>query len=558
MLVLLNLDRARLWRWHLTLIAQLSADPAVRVDVEFDVAWTPLPTALILALQLEEALGRRTPHPCDRITPADFEPWLRHSGKPDLTIDLACNAEPTLTGRYLTPLFDGMSGEGGFWEALLDGRAPALGLFDTRSAEYAIGQPALETPHAVRISAASVISRLITGLLRAVRVAPDPCVCHPAPRGATPLLVRPAAHLIARKVAIKAQRIIERRTSSAPQWAVVLRSQATEPDVARPVPATQQLDLGGFDIVADDRRRYYADPFFFAHAKGVDLFVEELPYATGRGIISVCTVSPDGTTSRPRPVLETAHHLSYPHVFERDGAIFMLPEASASGRLTLYRAARYPDQWEPITDLIDEPVHDATLFEHEGRLWITAATQGSSDTRWGSSWDSLSLYSAPHLLGPWVPHRGNPVLIDARSARPAGEIFRHGAGVFRPVQDCSDGYGFALAIAQITRLDDACFTQRLVSRITIAPRPAAEAAPSAASPVGKSSSFMADAKSMLDTNGQSILTGLSDALSNVNPYALPAIVGPHTFNRITAGERSYEAIDVFASPRQLAERDNDA
>jgi hypothetical protein len=79
----------------------------------------------------------------------------------------------------------------------------------------------------------------------------------------------------------------------------------------------------------------------------------------------------------------------------------------------------------------------------------------------GSYSDALYLWSAPDLLGPWTPHRRNPVLIDLATARPAGRVVRRGNKLIRPFQDCRNGYGRALGLAEITRLDDDGFEQRV-------------------------------------------------------------------------------------------------
>lgn len=507
MLIQLTLDPARLWRWHGVLVQALAAIPGQRVRVAFSAASETHPAALGLALQLEQAIGRRgEAHPFDPAAPADFTPWAQPGAPAGLVIDLAASA-PELNPKVptLMPLYNGAPGEAAFWSALLDGKAPALALHDSAGGQREIGQPAIESPHALRLSAAQVITRLMTGLTRAPAIAPSAHACsHPAP--ATPpsaaappaTLGAAAAALMGRKLASKARRVLDRTLATSSQWSVAWRMRAAGFDPLAAAP----LDLADFHLLPDDGRRYYADPFLFANDAFVDVFVEELPFATGRGIISMFTIRPDGSHSAPRTVLEAAHHLSYPQVFARDGAIWMLPEAHASGALTLYRAARYPDQWEAAARLIDEPLHDATLFEHGGRLWIAAATQGPPAARWGSSWDSLSLYWADRLLGPWTPHPANPVLIDSRSARPAGEVFSAGGALVRPVQDCSGGYGSRLGLARIDTLMPDAFAQTVVAQLAFSP-----------------------------------------ALH---------MHGPHTLNRIAANGAVIEAIDLFAAPAMLA------
>lgn len=504
---ILHLDPARLWRWHLMLIDAYARVPGASISVTFATTPHPNPRALAACLSLEATLaGTATLNPCDALTPDAFAKWrTATSTPPNLTVDLATSTVSNAKPRTLIPLYDEEPGETAFWSALLDSRAPALAI-QIDSAIFAIGQPAIESPHALRTSANAVLTRLISGIIKAATN--PPASSHPS---AAPGLMKSPANavgsvaafnLLTSKFASKATRLLERTLKSAPQWAVAYQHKAGPSRL----PAAN-FDIATFTHLPDDGQRYYADPFLFAYNGKNDLFVEELPYATGRGIISLTSFNADGTLKAPpRPVLETPFHLSYPHVFARDGAIWMLPEASASGSLTLYRANPYPDHWEPVAILINEPLHDATLFERGGKLWIAACTQGEplgpGCIRYGSCWDALSLYSADTLLGPWQPHAANPVLLDAQTARPAGEVFSENGALYRPVQDCAAGYGTATSFARITALSQNTYAQGVTQRLA----------------------FPAN-------------TGLS---------------GPHTWNTLRSNMGNIDAIDLFAPKRVIA------
>lgn len=101
----------------------------------------------------------------------------------------------------------------------------------------------------------------------------------------------------------------------------------------------------GWSVLPDAGDHFYADPFPFQWRGRDFLFVEDYPHATGKAIISIVPFDADGAPQAPRCVLEEPHHLSYPQLFERDGSIWMLPEASASRKLTLYRSIEFPDRW---------------------------------------------------------------------------------------------------------------------------------------------------------------------------------------------------------------------
>jgi hypothetical protein len=162
-------------------------------------------------------------------------------------------------------------------------------------------------------------------------------------------------------------------------------------------------------------------------------------------------------------VLEREFHLSYPYTFEWRGERFMIPESVANRSVDLYRAVKAPYEWEFDRVLhADVSLLDATVVEIEGRWWMFAGTV----TRGGSRCDELNIYHADSPLGPWVPHRRNPVVSDVRHARPAGKPFQVNGGWYRPAQDCSRGYGYAIAIRRIVRLDPNEFVEETVSSLT--------------------------------------------------------------------------------------------
>lgn len=217
------------------------------------------------------------------------------------------------------------------------------------------------------------------------------------------------------------------------------------------VAETRRLDGSSFTLLKDDGQRFYADPFAFEHRGRSYLFVEEFPYALGRGIISVTEISPDGTCAEPRTVLEEPHHLSYPNVFERDGTIFMIPESGAANEVVLYRAEQFPDRWIRDTVLLaGHCFNDATLVERDGRLWMF----GTERIGRGSASDTLMVYSASDLRGPWQPHRLNPILIDRAGARPGGHVIHTEGKVFLPMQDGTLKYGGGLGLREIIKLDE--------------------------------------------------------------------------------------------------------
>jgi hypothetical protein len=229
------------------------------------------------------------------------------------------------------------------------------------------------------------------------------------------------------------------------------------------------LDAGRFRFtpILPPRDRFWADPFPVPHGDGWAVFFEEYVYAEHRGRLAVLELDRAGRWTAPRPVLEAPHHLSYPFVFEWRGERFMVPESSAARRVELCRAADFPDRWQPEAVLLDGVrAVDATLHEAaDGRWWMFANVARDETPH---AHDELHLFHADSPLGPWRPHRRNPVVSDARHARPAGRVFSARGDLFRPAQDCSYLYGYAVALQRVRRLDLTDYEEETVS--TLLPR----------------------------------------------------------------------------------------
>jgi hypothetical protein len=140
----------------------------------------------------------------------------------------------------------------------------------------------------------------------------------------------------------------------------------------------------------------------------------------------------------------------------------MVPETCQTKNVQLLRAKRFPDQWEFVSNLIEGySAVDATLFEHDARWFMF----DNISERGGSTWDELFLFVADTPLGPWQPHPQNPIKSDARSARPAGNLFRRGNRIIRPSQDCTGGYGSSIVFSEVDVLSDTEYREHRIGHV---------------------------------------------------------------------------------------------
>jgi hypothetical protein len=250
-----------------------------------------------------------------------------------------------------------------------------------------------------------------------------------------------------------ARRALGRRSVPA-SWSVAVRPAADGGRLPQ--------EFGGARDLVPSPGDDLADPFLHRDGDRVHVFVEEYRQALGRGVISCWELTADGAPARPRVVLEEPFHLSYPQVFEHEGRVYMLPETGDAGEVRLYAAAAYPDRWRLERVLLaDTAAFDPTLVRHDGRLWLFAVVPVPG----GANTDELSIFHAERLEGPWLPHRANPVVSDARCARPAGRVLRIGDALVRPAQDCSRDYGYAVTFQRIDLLTPTDYRETTIGRL---------------------------------------------------------------------------------------------
>lgn len=231
----------------------------------------------------------------------------------------------------------------------------------------------------------------------------------------------------------------------------------------------RQGSLEGFDLrwlPSPGTLRYLADPFGYWRDGRLHVFVEAFDYRDAVGTIEVLVYDAEYRLIARMPALREPWHLSYPQVFDADGETWMLPEASASGTLTLYRAVDFPTRWEAAGRIaLDHVPVDATPVFHAGRWWLfyTSADHPRDILR------SLHVAHAATLAGPWMPHPRNPVRVDLASARPGGTPILVDGRLVLPVQNCERTYGRAIRLLEIERLDTNDFVAREVAQLD-APR----------------------------------------------------------------------------------------
>jgi hypothetical protein len=451
--IVIRLSSSRLRSSDIALAEQLETTSGARVVIEITEA-ASLPAEVEALLALERILYPRNVSYSGRKSD-EFAPLDKLV---DFAIDFSGDESWPTETRAVRPLYDGVAGEDELIGSLLHHHVPIVTLQREDGRIVAEALPSMEGSRGLSGAMEAVFSRvnlLLVAYVKdgrerrigAVGGLPDP------ERGQVKLRTFDALRYGAKALARRAALAIHDLCVYAPHWRIGWRF-----NEGRDVFDRASLEGPTWRVLPDPGRHFYADPFPVRWQGRNAIFFEDLDYRTGKGMISVVAFDETGPTGPAQPVLKEAWHLSYPFVFAHAGQLWMVPESSTNQEVALYRCAEFPLRWERhATLLTDVEAADATLLRHNGLWWMMAATR----PREGGYSDTLSLYHASALEGPWRPHPGNPVLIDSRCARPAGRVFKRAGRWLRPAQDCSTSYGAGLALGEITRLDVEGFEQTI-------------------------------------------------------------------------------------------------
>jgi hypothetical protein len=216
-----------------------------------------------------------------------------------------------------------------------------------------------------------------------------------------------------------------------------------------------------YEKITPSRDRFWADPHVLLQDGRSYVFFEEFIYSKGKGHISVLELFPNGKYSKPQAVLERTHHLSYPFVFSWNGICYMIPESSRNRTIELYECKRFPNEWNLLTVLMENVrAVDTTLLHARGQWWLFT---NIAENEGGETTDELFLFSADDFrTNRWTPHPMNPIVSDARHARPAGRIFEWRGELYRLSQDCSVEYGGGVNFHRIVKLSASEYEEQLV------------------------------------------------------------------------------------------------
>ena len=197
--------------------------------------------------------------------------------------------------------------------------------------------------------------------------------------------------------------------------------------------------------VTDVPATFVADPFMI-RANQWFMFFEVLRQDSNLGEIGLAT-SEDGFVWRyERIILREDFHLSYPYIFEWQNDYYMLPETLGANAVCLYKADEFPVRWSLSARLIEGQGADPSVVRFNDLWWLFFCSTPYQH-------DTLRLYFAEQLTGPWREHPKSPIVkANMCHARPAGRVLPFKGKLIRFAQDCVPQYGSRVRAFDILEL----------------------------------------------------------------------------------------------------------
>jgi hypothetical protein len=112
-----------------------------------------------------------------------------------------------------------------------------------------------------------------------------------------------------------------------------------------------------------------ADPFLLVIGDDLYVFVEVKRFGED-GRIDVFHTRDLERFDRIQDVLPVDYHVSYPMVFRSGKAIYLIPETSSAGEVSLYKYDSFPGPRRKVRTLLTGSYVDTTVLEHDGRVWL--------------------------------------------------------------------------------------------------------------------------------------------------------------------------------------------
>jgi len=108
------------------------------------------------------------------------------------------------------------------------------------------------------------------------------------------------------------------------------------------------------------------------------------------------------------------------------------------------------------------PLRDCTILKYEDKYWLFGILSEDEGKDY-----KLYVFFSDTLLGPYISHASNPLRNGLDGTRSAGNFIIVDGVIYRPTQNCKNGYGESITINKLTRLNEISVTEEPYMTISI-------------------------------------------------------------------------------------------
>ncbi len=222
-------------------------------------------------------------------------------------------------------------------------------------------------------------------------------------------------------------------------------------------------NLKKFNIIENRKNRFIADPFIVKAKNKNYIFVEDYSFKNKKGFISCYEIENDEEKFLGK-VVEEDFHLSFPFLFRYEGKLYMCPETYEKNEIRIYECLEFPVKWKYLKTLKKNIYAvDTLLFQKNSLWWLLTNTDNNNI----NSFSELSIFYSDEgpLTNNWKPHKKNPVIVDANTARNGGLILDNDL-IYRVSQKVGfNTYGREFDINLIENINENDYIEKKIDNI---------------------------------------------------------------------------------------------
>ena len=103
-------------------------------------------------------------------------------------------------------------------------------------------------------------------------------------------------------------------------------------------------DFSKYTRITPPNEEFWADPHLIRRGDDYFIFFEIYKASRNLGHLAVMKIDSSGACSQPKDILVKDYHLSYPHLIEDQGRLYMVPETKGNKTIEIYECVGFPDR----------------------------------------------------------------------------------------------------------------------------------------------------------------------------------------------------------------------